>query len=98
MIEFGKCIIFCEGQSDDSLHGISFRKLQTGNVSCSVASSGVETTVTRLVNGLIQITRRTRGRMGGLTETSQPAHVSDRRKGGLIFRIPDGFFQCGYGQ
>ena len=41
MIEFENVSFSYEGQEHDSLHGISL-KMQTGNVSCSVAAAGAE--------------------------------------------------------
>ena len=103
MIEFESVSFSYEGQEHGGLHGISLKNCRRGNVSCSVAVAGVEkTTVTRLVNGLIPQFlpgRTSRACAGGRTGNQQPAHVSDRRKGGLrLSESPDAVFQCGYGQ
>ena len=96
MIEFENVSFSYEGQEHGGLHGISL-KIADGECVLFCGRSGCgKTTVTRLVNGLIP--QFYQGELQG-TGNQQPAHVSDRRKGGLrLSESPDAVFQCGYGQ
>ena len=100
MIEFENVSFSYEGQEHGGLHGISL-KIADGECVLFCGRSGCgKTTVTRLVNGLIP--QFYQGEIQGrvlVDGNQQPAHVSDRRKGGLrLSESPDAVFQCGYGQ
>ena len=99
MIEFENVSFSYEGQEHGGLHGISL-KIADGECVLFCGRSGCgKTTVTRLVNGLIPQFYQGELQGRGRTENQQPAHVSDRRKGGLrLSESPDAVFQCGYGQ